>query len=81
VRGARGGVALSRAPAEIRVSEVIEALDGPIAPTECVVDPSCCGRSGLCVSREVWSELTEAMIKVLDSTTLHDLVQRQRAKG
>ncbi|MFO7711797.1 MAG: Rrf2 family transcriptional regulator [Dehalococcoidia bacterium] len=81
VRGVGGGVALSRAPAEIRVSEVIEALEGPIAPTECAVDPSCCGRSGLCVSREVWSEMGRAIAGVLESTTLQDLADRQMEKG
>ena len=81
VRGAGGGVALSRAPAEIRLSEVIEALEGSIAPTECAVDPSCCGRSGSCVSREVWSEMSRAIAGVLDSTTLQDLAERQIAKG
>ncbi|MFU8796011.1 MAG: RrF2 family transcriptional regulator [Dehalococcoidia bacterium] len=81
VRGARGGVALSRAPAEIKLSEVIEALEGSLAPVECADDPSCCNRSALCVSREVWSEMKRAMVQVLQSTTLQDLVDRQGKEG
>lgn len=81
VRGARGGVALSRAPAEIRLIEVIEALEGSIAPTECAGDPSFCGRSALCASRDVWSEMRKAIEGVLDSTTLQDLAERQMEKG
>jgi len=81
MRGARGGVALSRSPAEITLSDVIEALEGSIAPTECAVDPSCCGRSGLCVSREVWSEMSRAIAGVLESMTLQDLADRQMEKG
>lgn len=81
VRGRGGGVALSRAPADIRLSEVIEALEGSIALAECADDPSCCSRSALCVSREVWNDMKKAMIEVLDSTTLQDLIERQSCKG
>jgi len=81
VRGARGGMALSRAPVEIRLREVIEALEGSIAPTECSGDPSSCVRSDICVSREVWSDMRKAIAGVLDSTTLQDLVDRQRGRG
>ncbi len=81
MRGAGGGVALTRSPAEIRLREVIEALEGPVAPVECADDPSCCNRSALCVSREVWTEMKNAMVQVLQSTTLQDLVERQRKTG
>jgi len=81
VRGAGGGVALARAPADIRLREVIETLEGSIGPVECADDPSCCNRSTLCVSREVWAEMKKAMIQVLQSTTLQDLVERQRRTG
>ena len=80
-RGARGGVLLVKPPSQIRLSEVIQALEGSIAPVECVSDPGLCQRSALCASRDVWSELMEAMVQVLDSTTLQDLAERQRAKG
>jgi Rrf2 family transcriptional regulator, cysteine metabolism repressor len=80
-RGARGGVLLVKPPSEIKLSEVLQLLEGSVAPVECVNNPALCDRSAVCVSREVWSELQEAMIKVLDSTTLQDLVERQRQKG
>ena len=80
-RGARGGVLLVKPPSQIKLSEVIQALEGSIAPVECVRDPGLCQRSALCASRDVWSELMEAMVQVLDSTTLQDLVERQRTKG
>lgn len=79
-RGARGGVWLVRPPQEIRLSEVIQLLEGPIAPVECVNNPESCPRSDLCATRDIWSELKEAMNGVLESTTLQDLVERQKRK-
>ena len=80
-RGARGGVLLVKAPSQVKLSEVIQALEGSIAPVGCVNNPALCQRSALCVTRDVWSELMEAMVQVLDATTLQDLVERQRTKG
>ena len=80
-RGVRGGVWLVKPPSEIKLSEVVQALEGSIAPVECVNNPALCVHSALCVSREVWSRMKEAMLQVLDSTTLQDLVDRQNKKG
>ena len=79
-RGAKGGVSLARPPEEIKLSEVIQLLEGPIAPVECINNPEVCNRSRLCVTRDVWGELEKAMNAVLESTTLQDLIERQRAK-
>jgi Rrf2 family protein len=80
-RGARGGVLLAKSPKEIRLSEVIQLLEGSIALVECVNNPGACSRSELCVTRDVWGELKKAMDGVLESTTLQDLVERQKSKG
>jgi len=79
-RGAGGGVSLARSPEEIRLSEVMQLLEGSIAPVECVSNPGICTRSKLCVTRDIWSELKQAMDGVLESTTLQDLVERQKRK-
>ena len=79
-RGPRGGVSLARTPIEIKLSEVIPLLEGSIAPVECVNNPALCTRSELCVTRDVWTELKEAISGVLESTTLQDLVERQKRK-
>jgi Rrf2 family protein len=78
--GARGGVWLARSPEEIKLSEVIGLLEGSIAPAECVNNPGICTRSELCVTRDIWGELKKAMNGVLESTTLQDLVERQKRK-
>jgi len=80
-RGVRGGVWLARPPQEIKLSEVIRLLEGSIAPAECVNNPGICVRSELCVTRDIWSELKKAMDDVLESTTLQNLVERQKRKG
>jgi Rrf2 family protein len=80
-RGARGGVLLLKPPSEIKLSEVVQLLEGSIAPVDCVNDAKVCHRSAFCVTRDVWSEMKRAMSQVLDSTPLHDLVERQRQKG
>jgi Rrf2 family protein len=79
-RGARGGVSLARFPREIKLSEVIQLLEGSIAPVECVNNPAVCNRSESCATRDIWGELGEAIIGVLESTTLQDLVERQKRK-
>ena len=79
-RGPRGGVSLAKPPEEIRLSEVIQLLEGSIAPVECVNNPGICDHSELCVTRDIWNELKKAMNGVLESTTLQDLVERQKRK-
>ena len=80
-RGAGGGVSLLRPPSKIRLSEVVQPLEGCIAPVGCVNNPAVCRRSASCVTRDIWGEITDAMSQVLDSTTLQDLVERQGRKG
>jgi len=79
-RGPRGGVSLAKPPEEIRLSDVIQLLEGSIAPVECVNNPGICTRSELCATRDIWGELKKAMNGVLQSTTLQDLVERQKRK-
>ncbi len=79
-RGTRGGVSLLKPPREIILSEVIQLLEGSIAPVECVDNPETCPHSDLCVTHDIWDEVKEAISKVLESVTLQDLVERQRQK-
>lgn len=79
-RGAKGGVWLTKAPEEIRLNEVIQLVEGSLAPVECVNNPDICKRSASCVTRDVWDEMKRAMNGVLESITLQDLVERQKRK-
>ena len=82
LRGARGGIMLSRAPKEIKLSEAFTMLGGmESCPVECVEDTETCERSHFCVMRDVWTELRESMSHVLEAKTLQDLVEMQQKKG
>ncbi len=79
-RGAKGGVLLSRPAENIKLSEVIQLLEGSVAPVECINNPGVCDRSGSCATRDIWGEMKQAIDEVLESTTLQDLVERQKRK-
>jgi Rrf2 family cysteine metabolism transcriptional repressor len=79
-RGAHGGLQLVRQPQEIKLSEVVQLLEGDTIPVECVSNPESCARSDLCVTREVWGEMKKAMDVTLNSITLQDLMERQKQK-
>lgn len=81
IRGAKGGILLAKRPEEIKLSEVIELLEGSVAPVECVDSPEICGRASFCVTRDVWGELKRAIAGVLESITIQDLVERYRQKA
>ena len=80
IKGPKGGIYLSKAPEDIKLSEVIRLLEGSMAPVECVNDPGVCERSSFCVTRDIWGELKMAMEEVLETTTLQGLVERHRKK-
>ena len=75
-RGAHGGFTLTREPACISVLEVVEALEGSLAPTSCD-GGQLCGRSGACAAAGVWSKATEALRNVFTTTSIGDLCCRQ----
>ncbi len=79
VRGPQGGHALVREPRELRVSQVIEALEGSIIPIDCLDESSQCSKNGGCAQREMWEAVRDAILSVLENTTIGDLAERERA--
>ncbi|MFH2007005.1 MAG: Rrf2 family transcriptional regulator [bacterium] len=77
IRGATGGFLLTRAPKDIRISEIVSALEGALAPVECCQSPEVCDRSHHCAAQVLWNQLAAAIQDTLDSTTLADLVASQ----
>ncbi len=77
-RGAHGGYELTRPPADIRMSDVVRALEGPIAPMLCATeDPEhalVCDRSSRCTVNVLWVRVRDAITGALESMTLADLV-------
>ncbi len=77
-RGAHGGYELSRPPEDIRIGELIRALEGPIVPMICASDDPehgiDCYRSSTCTVNILWVRVRDAITGTLDSMTLADLV-------
>jgi FeS assembly SUF system regulator len=74
VRGPRGGYRLTRPLASMPLSEVIVAIDGPIALTACVDGGSgMCEAEGICPVRGRWDPVNEAIRRALSGITLGDL--------
>jgi Rrf2 family iron-sulfur cluster assembly transcriptional regulator len=76
VRGSKGGFSLKKAAAEITMKEVIEALEGPIAINRCLLRKGECGDEQECPLYGVLEEAQEGLVKVLERTTIEDLVKR-----
>lgn len=79
VRGPQGGHLLVRDPDTLPVSEVIEALEGSILPIDCLDDSSVCSKAGGCAQREMWQAVRDAILGVLEKTTVADLAAKDRA--
>jgi Rrf2 family protein len=80
-RGATGGYQLTRPPAELRVGEIYRAMEGPIAPMDCVsedVTVQTCPLIPNCETRPVWMHVRDAIALTLDSMTLADLIREPR---
>lgn len=80
VRGAQGGYMLSREPSRISVGDIIRALEGPMAPSECVIEDqeSECVNADYCVTRVLWEKIKDSIDRVIDSITLQDMVEDYR---
>jgi Rrf2 family protein len=80
IRGSRGGYMLAKSANEIRISEVVEALEGPLSIVDCLREEQVCSRTDECLARGMWKELNTVMAGVLTNTTLADLVNQNKEK-
>ncbi len=69
-KGKQGGYVLARKPENIKVGEIIEILEGPVAPMKC---ESCCIENR-CSSSFVWIKLGKEIKKTLDGIKLSSLI-------
>ena len=74
-RGVQGGVQLARPASEIKMSDVIRTMEGSTSIVACIEDPQACANSTSCITRCLWTRLSNAMIEVLESTTIQDLAE------
>lgn len=73
-RGANGGYALARSPGEITAAEIIDAVEGPVAITQCSLIHSQCGIEESCSVGRNWQRISAAIRQALSGITLIDLI-------
>ncbi len=76
--GAHGGYRLARPPSEVRLLEVVEAGEGPLVFSGCVRGDHPCSGRAVCPLQETWTEASARLRSSLGSTTLADLVRRDK---
>lgn len=72
--GRAGGYVLARTADEIKLGDIIEAAIGPIAITDCAVQPELCMFSAYCSCRDLWTLINRRITSVLDEFTLADML-------
>jgi Rrf2 family cysteine metabolism transcriptional repressor len=81
-RGVSGGYYLAKHPREITLGAIIRATEGPIIPIFCVGS----GKREICIEephcslRDIWADVRNAVIKIVDHTTLEDLCRQVKVK-
>jgi FeS assembly SUF system regulator len=73
-RGAQGGYSLSKNADAISVAEIITAIEGPIALTECVSEQSHCEQETHCSIQTNWQRINDAVFHALDEVKLSDML-------
>ncbi|HTQ79400.1 MAG TPA: SUF system Fe-S cluster assembly regulator [Thermoanaerobaculia bacterium] len=72
-RGIKGGYSLARQPEEISMAEIVTALEGPIAITECIDESSGCSHQPLCRVYSNWQRINEVLRAALGSISLAEM--------
>lgn len=80
IRGSQGGYTLGESPERISVGDILRALEGSMAPVDCVAENHAtgCDRYDCCVTKGIWLKIRDSINAVIDSTSLQDLVDDYR---
>ena len=78
-RGAHGGYKLAKPPKEYTVGGIVRAIEGSLAPVDCLDGPeNTCPRRGECMTLPFWEGLDKVITDYMDSYTLADLIDNAR---
>ncbi len=77
-KGSRGGYHLAVKPEDLTLYDIVESVEGSMAPAACIDDEESCNRANVCVTRSVWESIKNEVINVLKSKTLADLAAEQK---
>jgi len=80
IRGAGGGYTLARRPEDIKLGEILHALEGNCCLVECIEDGTYCEQIADCPTYEIWKGATELLKGYFDALTLKDIVVRAEKK-
>ena len=79
VRGQKGGYSLTKEPNNISIGDIIIALEGPLAPSECVIeDNDSCENIECCTTRSMWKKIYDGFNTVVNSLSLGDMLEEYR---
>ena len=73
IRGAQGGYVLGREPKDIKVSDIMYVLEGPIEIADCIEGVSC-DNIDCCATRLLWTKIKNSIDEVMEGITLQDIV-------
>jgi len=73
-RGTGGGFLLAKPPAQIKLSHIWSAMEGPVCLIGCTHQPDICTRYEQCITRDIWEEVEQALSRVLESWSLEDMM-------
>lgn len=74
-RGAEGGYKLAKSADSLRVTDIIEAIEGPLAITECALVSHHCGQSKGCGVQTHWQKINQVIVNALSELTLADMAK------
>jgi Rrf2 family protein len=80
IRGAGGGYTLARKPEDIRLSEILHALEGNCCLVECIEDETYCEFTESCPTFDIWKNATELLKGYFESITLRDVMTMAEKK-
>lgn len=80
-RGAHGGYRLSRPADRISAADIIDAIEGPVALTECATHPGSCDLEHTCRSGTAWQKVNVAVRRALQDVSLPELTGRDSPPG
>jgi Rrf2 family iron-sulfur cluster assembly transcriptional regulator len=78
-RGPGGGYTLARPMSDVSVADIIYAVDEPLDATQCGGRENC-DNDQRCMTHDLWASLNRVMVDFLDSVSLQDLVEQQKAR-
>ncbi len=80
-RGKFGGFRLAKAPRDITLLAVIEALQGPVSVVDCVLNAKTCKRVSKCIAHSFWEDVNSTVQNALQGITLAHMLERLQEKS